>query len=250
MITAITVDFWNTLFFDRPRGVDRHKARRLADFAAMLRAAGERVSLAALDRAYEESGDYLGRLWSAHRDVPVEEHVRVILAGVDPALPGRLGAEVAAALVDAYSRPALIDPPSVEPDALAALERLRARGYALAVVSNTMRTPGTALRHLLERAGLLGCFKHVVFSDEAGVRKPDPAIFRLALDALGGEAGCAVHVGDDPVLDVHGARAAGMRVVQVVSAPIDARGAERPDASIAYLAELPDVIAGLDRAST
>src|SRR5204863_475001 len=81
-------------------------------------------------------------------------------------------------------------------------------GYTLAVVSNTMRTPGATLRRLLEQYGLLACFTHTVFSDETGVRKPDPAIFLGALRALGADPARAIHVGDDAILDVEGARAA------------------------------------------
>ena len=57
-----------------------------------------------------------------------------------------------------------------------------------------------------------------------------------------------MHVGDDAVLDVHGARAAGLRVVQVTSASLKALGAQRPDAVVQSLASLPDAIARLERA--
>ena len=48
-----------------------------------------------------------------------------------------------------------------------------------------------------------------------GVEKPDPAIFRHALDALGVDPARAVHVGDTPAADVAGAIAAGARPVLV-----------------------------------
>jgi len=102
------------------------------------------------------------------------------------------------------------------------------------------------LRRLLERYRLLGCFRHTTFSDEVGVRKPDPEIFALTLRAVGGDPATAVHVGDDEVLDVQGARAAGMRVIQVTGLSLQALGAPRPDAAIASLAALPDAIARLD----
>ena len=245
-VTAVTVDFWWTLFHDTSPGVDRHKLRRLADFKAILQAAGETASLELLDRAYEESGAYLARVWATHRDVPVGEHVRAVLSAIDADLPGRLDASVSARLVDAYARPALIDSPAVDPGALAALETLCARGLTLAVVSNAMRTPGVVLRALLERHGLLGCFAHTAFSDEVGVRKPDPAIFAHALDVLGADRERAVHVGDDAILDVQGARAAGMRVVQVIGDREAPPGPPAPDAVIRWLKELPDAIDRLD----
>ena len=56
------------------------------DRRLLLGAAGLSASPSALDRAYEESAAYLGRIWAAHRDVPAEDHVRAILTAVDQTL--------------------------------------------------------------------------------------------------------------------------------------------------------------------
>jgi putative hydrolase of the HAD superfamily len=245
-VRAVTFDFWGTLLFDLPSSDNRYKTRRMKDFESILTGAGARVSLATLERAYESSARYLARVWSEHRDVPVLEHVRAIVTAADAQLPARLSPDVYAALVDAYSRPVLMVPPTVDDGALRAVTILHDRGYKLAVVSNTMRTPGATLRKLLERYRLHDRFAHVVFSDEVGVRKPDPAIFHGALKALGVEPSAAIHVGDDPILDVEGGHAAGMRVVQVGSVSPKANGAQRPDYSVPSLAQLPDAIARLD----
>jgi putative hydrolase of the HAD superfamily len=87
-----------------------------------------------------------------------------------------------------------------------ALERLRAHGLALAVVSNW----DVGLHDHLEQLGLRPYFATVVTSAEAGVEKPDPAVFRLALERLGVDPARALHVGDDGA-DEAGAAAAGMR---------------------------------------
>jgi HAD superfamily hydrolase (TIGR01509 family) len=245
-VRAVTFDFWGTLLFDTPSSDNRYKTRRMKDFETILAGAGARLSLATLERAYEASAGYLGRVWSEHRDVPVLEHVRAIVTAADAELPARLSPDVFAALVEAYSRPVLMVPPTVDDGALKAVTVLHDRGYKLGVVSNTMRTPGATLRKLLERYRLLGCFSYLVFSDEIGVRKPDPAIFLGAVKALGVEAGAAVHVGDDPILDVEGGHAAGMRVVQVGAVSPKATGARRPDYAVPSLAEVPDAIARLD----
>ena len=50
-------------------------------------------------------------------------------------------------------------------------------------------------------------------SEEAGVSKPDPRIFRIALERLGCAAGEAVMVGDSWSADIVGARAAGIRAI-------------------------------------
>jgi putative hydrolase of the HAD superfamily len=243
-IRVVTVDFWGTLLFDGPGSDERYRRARLADFGRILASVGISPAPPALERAYESSGEYLARIWRESRDVPVTEHVRAVLSALDPRLPERLPAAVMEALVDAYARPALVVPPAVDPGARHALEKLRDQGRTLALVSNTMRTPGRTLRRLLEHYGLLSCFAETVFSDEVGVRKPAPEIFSRALRAVGGDPETAVHVGDDPVLDVQGARAAGMRVIQVAAGA--APDGPTPDAVIPDLAALPDAIADLE----
>lgn len=246
-VRTITIDFWGTLLFDGPSSDNRYKRRRMGDFEKILASEGVPARPSALDRAYEESGNVLSRVWNAHKDVPAMDHVKAIVDALDPDCWPHLSAGAREALLDAYARPALQVPPAVDVGALGALQTLVAKGYTLAVVSNTMRTPGAQLRQLLEKFRLLSCFKHTTFSDEVLVRKPDPRIFRLTLAAVGGEPATSVHVGDDPILDVEGGRAAGMRVVQVTNASLRALGVQAPDAVIKSLAGLPEAIAALDK---
>jgi putative hydrolase of the HAD superfamily len=91
------------------------------------------------------------------------------------------------------------------------LARLRAAGLRLAVVSNSNGT----LRRLFDRLDLTPAFDVILDSQVEGVEKPDPRIFRLALERLGEEAGAALHVGDIYHVDVVGARAAGIRPILV-----------------------------------
>ncbi len=60
---------------------------------------------------------------------------------------------------------------------------LRDAGYRTALVTNNVREFRRAWRRLVPVDEL---FEVVVDSSEVGVRKPDPAIFRLALERLGG----------------------------------------------------------------
>jgi putative hydrolase of the HAD superfamily len=111
------------------------------------------------------------------------------------------------------------------------LASLRERGARLAVVSNW----DVSLHDVLERTALRPLVDTVVISAEQGVAKPDPAIFRIALERLGTTAAGALHVGDSVEHDVAGARAAGIEAVLVAR-----DGAEVPDGvrAIATLDEL------------
>jgi len=65
------------------------------------------------------------------------------------------------------------------------------------------------------RSPLVGLFHHSLTAAEAGAAKPHPAIFRRALEWAGVRAEQALHVGDDPELDVAAARRCGMAAVWV-----------------------------------
>jgi putative hydrolase of the HAD superfamily len=97
----------------------------------------------------------------------------------------------------------------VFPEVEASLDRLRAAGIGLGIVSNW----DSRLPKLLDLLGLAGRFDALAVSALAGFEKPHPAIFRHALETLGADPARTVHVGDVPELDGAGARAAGIRPI-------------------------------------
>jgi putative hydrolase of the HAD superfamily len=97
----------------------------------------------------------------------------------------------------------------VLPGTVEALERLRAAGYRLGVVSNS---DGRA-EEGLEVAGLRGFFEVVIDSQLVGFEKPDPRIFEAALRRMALTPEETLYVGDIYEVDVVGARRAGMEVV-------------------------------------
>jgi putative hydrolase of the HAD superfamily len=117
--------------------------------------------------------------------------------------------------------------------AMAGLRALAALGLPMGVVSNSDGTVQAALRRLgvcyapdtpdaPDKAGITAGITAgvpvgvVVDSAVVGVAKPDPAIFGIALDALGVPAsGTVLHVGDSLRYDVAGALAAGLEPVHL-----------------------------------
>lgn len=94
----------------------------------------------------------------------------------------------------------------VFPDSQAALENCSSLGLKLGVVSNFDRR----LEAVLRACDLLPYFSFVITSEEAGVAKPDAAIFDLALQKCGVPAANVVHVGDHYVNDYIGSRSVGI----------------------------------------
>jgi putative hydrolase of the HAD superfamily len=106
----------------------------------------------------------------------------------------------------------------VIPGSRAALGELHDLGVALAVVSNADGTVEAQLRaDQICQVGPGPGVPVAIVLDSAvvGISKPDPAIFNLALEAVGVDAAHAVFVGDTPPVDVVGARAAGITPILV-----------------------------------
>jgi putative hydrolase of the HAD superfamily len=99
----------------------------------------------------------------------------------------------------------------VPPGLVDSLVALRASGARVAVVSNSEGK----LEGFFERLGLMPAVDAVVDSGVVGVEKPDPRIFQIALERFGVPAASALHLGDNFVTDVGGARAAGLRVALI-----------------------------------
>jgi putative hydrolase of the HAD superfamily len=111
----------------------------------------------------------------------------------------------------------------------ALLEALRERGLKLGLVSNAFDPPQLLHRDLAE-LGIAERLDVALFSSEVGRRKPDPEIFRRALDALDVGASEALFVGDTLGSDIAGAAALGMRTCQALwFRADDDPGAPEPD---------------------
>ncbi|MDP8956914.1 MAG: HAD family hydrolase [Actinomycetota bacterium] len=130
---------------------------------------------------------------------------------------------------------------TVEPQILSTLEELQARGYRMGLVSNLSLRPAL-VREDLERLRLTPFLAATVFSSEIGFRKPDPRIFRAALERLDGDPAETVFVGDRLLDDVNGAHSAGMRAVQTRQFRQEENPEVVPEAVIDHLRELPGVL--------
>jgi putative hydrolase of the HAD superfamily len=99
------------------------------------------------------------------------------------------------------------DPWVVYPDAYHSLERWRAKGIELGVISNF----DSRLYTVLDALALADFFTTVTISTEVGAAKPAPQIFAAALEKHDCDPAEAWHVGDSYEDDYEGARSAGLR---------------------------------------
>ncbi len=199
---AIFFDAGNTLIYPRVAELAEGLARQgypatVEDFAA-----AERVGKARLEEwlwPLIRRGEYPPRAdhhyWLAYLKslverigAPESEHERLMLA---------LGERFRDITI--WSR--------VFPETAEVLARLRAQGYYLGVISNSIGTIGEQLA----RVGLARYFENIIDSANVGVEKPNPEIFRMALERAGVEARQAAFIGDTYATDMGGAEAAGLR---------------------------------------
>lgn len=121
-------------------------------------------------------------------------------------------------------RDAFFEDDALDADLIGYIDRLRAAGYHLGLLSNAS---DIARKVFGERYGALSHFDSVTISSEEGIMKPDPEIFRIALGRAGVEPGETVFIDDVPA-NVEAARSLGMK-------GIDFRTAEQTIAELAAL---------------
>jgi HAD superfamily hydrolase (TIGR01509 family) len=127
------------------------------------------------------------------------------------------------------------------PGVSALLEALKPH-YQLAIVAN--QPPHFDAR--IKKLGLWDYFNAVVGSDDYGVRKPEPAIFLLALHKLGVQPEEAIMVGDRLENDIVPAKKLGLKTIWVKQGfaryQTPSKEEEKPTAALDSITELPQLL--------
>lgn len=109
----------------------------------------------------------------------------------------------------------------IRPAMVAALDRLKADGFTIGCITNNVPSgKGPGMAGTEEKAAAVGAimdkFDHVVESSKVGIRKPDPAIYQMACDALGVEPSQCIYL-DDLGINCKPASTLGMHAIKVTS---------------------------------
>lgn len=197
------------ILFDAGFTLTFHDGARLAAYAAQAGVAADAAALEQAERALRaELRETEGVVMRTHADGGFSWHQhlyrRLLALAETPGEPESLDRAASVILREHRASNAWR---RIGTGVREALERLRAAGVKLAVVSNSEGT----IEQMLTEIGLRELFATVIDSSVVGFTKPDPRIFALALERLGVQAGEALMVGDSPSADVDGAHAAGIR---------------------------------------
>ncbi len=150
--------------------------------------------------------------WKLYREGKIEKEVLRFrrLRTVFDAVRYPVADEVIFSLSDAYIEH-LSTHQHLVPNTREILDYLQPR-YRLHIITNGFEEIQTKK---MTNSGIADYFDQVINSEMAGVKKPDPLIFRLALERTGALPGNAVMVGDNLEADILGARALGMHTLHL-----------------------------------
>jgi putative hydrolase of the HAD superfamily len=243
MIKAIAFDLWETLITDTPVISRAQEQLRLQRMERIL---GQRATAERIAHAHRQLWHRCHELyWSEDKDIPCRTQIDHFLEELEVSVDDA----TAAALEEAYATAAVEVLPSIVNGADIIVSELKRRGYRLGLISNTGRTPGYALRAILDRLGFPP-FDAMVFSNEHGQCKPHRSIFEALRQSLDVPFDETLFIGDNLYVDVHGAQRCGMRAVHfvppvrgtAVAPAIDHDLKIEPDATIRDLRELLPII--------
>ena len=240
-IVAVTFDLWQTLLYDnRERGLARSELRLKGAEQALARC-GERHDLDHIREAYWACAQQCREIREGLQDITFREQVEIFIENIDHGLVDRLEEDTIEEVAQAYSDSFFVYPPTVHADTPAVLQKIKAMGLRIGLISNTGMTPGEAFRRFLAQHRLLHYFDAMTYSDEVKIAKPAPRIFHLTLESLGVAPDQVVHVGDSVANDIAGANRCGLKTVWIAGfseGPDPANPDSQPDAIVSDLAEV------------
>lgn len=148
------------------------------------------------------------KAWSVSREASLEFWGRIYGEALD-----RMGVpDPHGALFEAlYRRFTRYDSYRLFPECIPTLRAVKDAGLVVGLISNFEEW----LEGMLIEMKVAHLFDLMVISGKEGIEKPDPAIFRLALDRTGIGAEHSLYVGDHPRLDIEAAKAVGMGAVLI-----------------------------------
>ena len=244
MIKAVTFDLWDTMVYDdsdepkrRAQGLRSKRDERRHLLWEALNAVAP-IELETVVQAYDVADAGFNLVWKEnHINWTLAQRLRVILNG--------LGREIPPASFDYVHDATAAMEVDMPPDPIEGIGEALAdlsQRYKLAVVSDSIVTPGSGLRGILEKHGLKQYFQGFAFSDEVGHSKPHRSMFDSAARQLGVAVEEIVHIGDRDHNDIKGPQALGAKgILFTASRDVDKDGTTA-DAICAQHRDLPATV--------
>lgn len=204
----ISIDFWNTIVESESHGDIRRRVRidAVREIAANY---DNSITSKEFDKAKRIASDKFHNIWlNQHRTPSTSELVGYVLDHLDISATKKEQHYLATQFEESLWQ----GPPRLSEGVEDVIPQL-AEQYDLAIISDTMYSPGRVLRKYLEEKNLGKYFQVFVFSDETGYSKPDPKAYRQVLEATESNAEESWHIGDRLDTDITGAKKVGMQSI-------------------------------------
>lgn len=205
---VVSVDLWGTLITDG----DREAATRwrIREFVTVLAEFGHDLPVDQVrDTVLAVRKDTEQRQRATGEQPPIRGQVEQMLTALE-VQPDQKLVDV---LLVPHTHAVLRACPEVISSAHSALGALKRAGALLVLTSNTLATPGSVSRLLLDDLGFTELFDEIVFSSDIGIAKPRREMFDAVAAAGGTTPERVVHVGNSLTTDIRGALGAGCRAV-------------------------------------
>lgn len=243
MIKGITFDFWNTLFSDQDEYI-RRKMR--VDKCCDVIKKYKNISEEDIENSFLETGKISAEYWKKnYKTFTSVQRLETILSILNITINVNESKE----LINFFEEVTLKVPPQPVNGVRKVIAGL-CKDYKLGIISDTGYSPARILKKLLSNIGISECFSSLNFSNEVGVAKPHPDIFKKAAEELYLKPEEIVHVGDIYRTDVKGAIENGFNTIHFIG--ISNKDEKISDAEfiIRNLNEIPGIIDKINNKQT
>jgi putative hydrolase of the HAD superfamily len=206
LIRAVFFDWYNTLAqYEPPR--EQLQSQALQEFGINASPRELERGLLIADRNYfEESARSPIRERSTEEQGMIYiQYQKTVLSEAGVNVPEELILKIMDRLQQLYGGLTF----AIFDDVLSTLKELKEQNFTMGLLTNLP----SGIDSICENLGVKPYLDFIVTSAEAGADKPNPAIFRLALERAGVNSTEAVHVGDQYHLDIIGARGVGINTI-------------------------------------
>lgn len=205
-VSTVIFDYGNNLVLEPFDDVTRSKAK---DFEKELQSLDYRIKAKEIIKSWSKANRDVNYIHIAHfaQEVPIIEEALKGL-GIRSSDVPKVSERFLNIYREGYKELCLNNPRREE--VRSTIEHLKNKGKHLAVFSNGRSFDVNTAMKLY---GIHEYFDFIMASEEIGVEKPDPLVFKTLINRSGETPSRILYVGDDPIRDVQASKKSGMKAV-------------------------------------
>lgn len=208
MLKIVSLDLWDTIIEDDLKLEEKRgeiRIKKLYEYLSPLV-----VSIKDVENAYQKMSEWLFSTQKmTQKSINISQQIYFIFKEFG-AIPNSLVLED---IKMSYESAIFEFPPKVVDNVYEFFEKLKRLNLKMCILSDAGRTPGWALKEILNRYKLLSYFDKVFFSDEIGYVKPNKNTFNRIIKEFNVKKEEVVHIGDSIEKDIIGAKEFGINYI-------------------------------------